>query len=277
MMNSKKTRLDSLIVEKGLTQSRNRALALILEGKVYVNNEKIEKAGTRVDISSEVSIRGQKDNWVSRGAYKLLHALDVFPVDPSGKICLDVGSSTGGFCQVLLSRGAKKIYSVDVGYGQLAWQLRNDERVVVMERTNARNLGPERFSEKIDLVTIDVSFISLTKIFPAIETLIAPGGRIICLVKPQFEAGREKVGKNGVVRDLSVHNKVLTELADFIETKSHLDLLDIAFSPIKGPKGNIEFLFYISVETKPDNSNITRDMIKRIVFEGHDNLNNDNN
>lgn len=268
-----KMRLDLLLVNKGLSPSRSKAQALILEGIVYVNGEKHDKAGTMFEENIQVEIRDQKDEWVSRGAYKLLKALRDFSFEPCGKVCLDVGASTGGFSQVLLKNGAKKIYAVDVGYGQLAWLLRNDPRIIVMERTNARYLCPELLSDNIDLVTIDVSFISLKKILPVISGLLSSNGRVICLVKPQFEAGRDKVGKKGVVRDPLVQRSILVNLFDFVEEKTDLRVNNITYSPVKGPKGNIEYLIFLEkkVMAKKEKA-ITMVDIDRTVNEAQTDL-----
>ncbi|WP_286952499.1 MULTISPECIES: TlyA family RNA methyltransferase [Aminobacterium] len=240
-----KERVDKLIVERKLAATRAKAQALILEGKVFSSQQKIDKAGTLLPEDAPLEIRTDESEWVSRGAYKLLRALEVFPVDPKGKVCMDLGASTGGFTDVLLARGARRVYAVDVGYGQLAWKLRNDSRVVVMERTNARYLQREHFDEPLDMVTIDASFISLKLLLPVVDSLISKGGSIICLVKPQFEAGKDRLGKGGIVRKPEIHKDILTEVAFFIEEQTTLWLKGATWSPIKGPKGNIEFLFYL--------------------------------
>lgn len=265
-----KIRLDLLLVNKGLAPSRNKAQAFILEGIVYVNGEKYEKAGTMFEENTPVEIRNQKNQWVSRGAYKLLKALREFRIEPSGKVCLDVGASTGGFSHVLLKNGAKKIYAVDVGYGQLAWKVRNDPRVIVMERTNARYLCPDLISDSIELVTIDVSFISLKKILPVISELLSSDGKVTCLVKPQFEAGRSRVGKKGVVKDPLIHRSILVDLFNFVEEKTNLRGTNISYSPVKGPKGNIEYLLLLEkkVMTKKENA-ISMVDIDRAVKEAH--------
>ena len=239
-----KTRLDQRVFELGYAESRERAKALILAGTVYVNGEKQTRPGFVLPEGAAVEFRGQKLPYVSRGGLKLEKALDTFGVDPTGLVCVDCGASTGGFTDCLLQRGARHVYAVDVGYGQLAWTLRNDERVTVMERTNARSLTPDMFPERMDLAVMDMSFISLRLVLPAVKTLLAPAGQVICLVKPQFEAGRENVGKKGVVRDPAVHRQVLERsIADSAEMGFFLR--GLTFSPVRGPEGNIEYLAWL--------------------------------
>lgn len=245
-MNIQKQRIDQLLVEKGFVDSRSKAQALIIGGMVFVNEEKIQKAGTLVSSESQIRLANAGKQWVSRGAHKLLKALEVFPINPLSKVCMDVGASTGGFTEVLLSRGALKVYAVDVGYGQLAWKLRNDPRVVVMERQNARYLKGTDFEEKIDLITVDASFISLKLLLPILTSLLAEKGNIIALLKPQFEAGKNRIGKKGVIRDPVVHKEIMDEINSFIESETELSLNAVDYSPIKGPKGNIEFLLALS-------------------------------
>jgi len=247
---SKKERLDQLMLKLGLAESRSKAQALIMEGKVFVNEEKICKSGTKINIGASIRVMDPGAQWVSRGAHKLVKALTVFSVDPVGSVCMDVGASTGGFTEVLLAAGASKVYSVDVGYGQLAWKLRQDQRVVVLERENARYLKPDDFKEKMDLITIDVSFISLKLLLPPLTGLLSPEGHIIALLKPQFEAGRNRLGKNGVVKDPDIHKDIIRGIIDFIEGKTELSLEAVDFSPITGPKGNIEFLLLLSRSTQ---------------------------
>lgn len=241
-----KKRLDVLIVERGLAESRQKAQAIIMSGLVYVAGQKIDKAGTAVDETAEIQVRGQTLPYVSRGGLKLEKALNTFQIDLTGAVAIDAGASTGGFTDCMLQRGAAKVYAVDVGYGQLAWSIRSDPRVVCMERTNVRYLTPEIIPEPLDFATIDVSFISLKLVLPAIRTLLKPTGQVACLVKPQFEAGREKVGKKGVVRDSLVHLEVLEQfqknayLSDF-------SVQNMTFSPIRGPEGNIEYLGHLTV------------------------------
>lgn len=240
-----KVRLDVALVERGFIESRERAKTTIMEGTVYVNAQKADKPGMQVSDQDQIEVRGKTLAYVSRGGLKLEKALDYFGVDPSGMTVIDAGASTGGFSDCLLKRDAKKIYAVDVGYGQLAWSIRNHERVVCMERTNVRYLTHEQIPEELDLAVIDVSFISLSLVLPAISGLLSENGEILCLIKPQFEAGREKVGKKGVVRDPAVHLEVLEHFYDTAHSLG-LSVLGVTFSPITGPEGNIEFLGHLS-------------------------------
>ncbi len=239
-----KKRLDELLFKRGLFQSQSRAKAEILEGNVIVNGTLARKAGKPVSDDVKVEIK-KKNPYVSRGAYKLIKALDEFEIVLNGKIGCDLGASTGGFTQVMLERGTKKVYSVDVGYGQFAWKLRNDSRVILKERTNARFLTLEDFGEKIDFITCDLSFISLRLIFPVIKRLLNLSGSVVCLVKPQFEAGRDRI-KKGVVRSKEIHIDVLKNTMDSAE-ETGLHLKGLTYSPIKGPAGNIEFLAYMNL------------------------------
>lgn len=240
----KKQRLDQLLFDKGLAESRERAKTSVMAGLVYVNGQKETKPGTFVSPDAAVEVRGDAIPYVSRGGLKLEKALRVFPVSPGGCVCLDCGASTGGFTDVLLKNGANKVYSVDVGYGQLAWSLRTDPRVVCMERTNIRYVTSAEIPEPIDIAAADLSFISLRLVLPAVYSLLKEDGAMICLVKPQFEAGKEKVGKKGVVRDSAVHREVL---ADFIEysAAAGFGLRGLDYSPIRGPEGNIEYLAFL--------------------------------
>ena len=240
-------RLDQRLFELGLAESREKAKATIMSGIVYVNGQKSDKPGTQVSDDAEIVVRGNACPYVSRGGFKLAKALEVFPVEPAGKVCIDCGASTGGFTDVLLKNGAAKVYAVDVGYGQLAWQLRQDSRVVVMERTNARALTPDMFPESMDLGVMDVSFISIRLILPALHGLLKPGGEVVCLIKPQFEAGKADVGKKGVVRDKAVHERVLREMCEFFPTAGYT-LIGLDYSPIRGPEGNIEYLAYLKAD-----------------------------
>ena len=246
-----KERLDVLLVSLALAESRAKAQATIMAGEVYVNGQKADKAGMEVDIMSNIEVRGAACPYVSRGGLKLEKALRNFGVDPTGYVCSDSGASTGGFTDCLLQQGAKKVFAIDVGYGQLAWKIRNDPRVVVMERTNIRYVTPEDLREPLDLSVIDVSFISLGLVLPVVKTLLKPTGQVLCLIKPQFEAGKEKVGKKGVVRDPAVHEEVLR---NFIALAKSLDftIRDLTFSPVKGPEGNIEFLAHLSLQPGED-------------------------
>ena len=241
-----KTRLDQRVYDLGLADSREKAKALIMAGSVYVNGERQTKPGAPVADGADVAVKGEKLAYVSRGGLKLEKALDTFGVDPAGLVCVDCGASTGGFTDCLLQRGAARVYAVDVGYGQLAWSLRSDERVTVMERTNARNLTPEMFGRAMDLAVMDMSFISLRLVLPAVKTVLRPDGQVICLIKPQFEAGREKVGKKGVVRDPEVHRQVLEDTLAAAEEMG-FSLRGLTFSPVRGPEGNIEYLAWLGL------------------------------
>ena len=240
----KKVRLDQLVYELGFTESRERAKTTIMSGIVFVNNQRADKPGMAVDPEAKIEVRGHALPFVSRGGYKLDKALKVFPVYPDGKHCIDCGASTGGFTDVLLQHGAEKVYSVDVGYGQLAWKLRNDERVVNLERTNLRYVTEEQIPELLDIAVMDVSFISIKLVLPAVKALLKENADIVCLIKPQFEAGREEVGKKGVVRDKKVHEEVIHSILDFAPTIG-LTVKGLDFSPIKGPEGNIEYICHM--------------------------------
>ncbi len=246
-----KERLDVLLVSLGLAESRAKAQATIMAGEVYVNGQKADKSGMEVDITSNIEVRGSACPYVSRGGLKLEKALRNFGVNPTGYVCSDSGASTGGFTDCLLQQGASKVFAIDVGYGQLAWKIRNDPRVVVMERTNIRYVTPEDLGEMLDLSVIDVSFISLGLVLPVVKSLLKPTGQVLCLIKPQFEAGKDKVGKKGVVRDPAVHEEVLQ---NFISLAKSLDftIRNLTFSPVKGPEGNIEFLAHLSMQPGED-------------------------
>lgn len=241
---SGKTRLDVFLVEQGLEESRQRAQAVIMSGVVYVNGQKADKPGMAVAPGAQVEVRGEKLPYVSRGGLKLEKAMKSFPIRLEGAVCGDIGASTGGFTDCMLQNGAAKVYAVDVGRGQLAWKLRNDPRVVCLERTNARYLSREQVPEELAFASVDVSFISLSLILPPLAALLADGGQVVSLVKPQFEAGREKVGKKGVVRDPSVHLEVLERFLDHAQAAG-LTLRGLTYSPIRGPEGNIEYLGYL--------------------------------
>ena len=240
----KKQRLDQLLYDLGLAPSRERAKTTIMAGLVLVNGQRVDKPGTAVDPAAAIRVKGEALPYVSRGGLKLEKALRVFPVSPAGRCCLDCGASTGGFTDVLLQRGAEKVWAVDVGYGQLDWKLRSDPRVVCLERTNVRYLTREHIPDIPTLAVMDLSFISLELVFPAVSALLAPGGDVLCLVKPQFEAGRDKVGKKGVVRDPAVHLEVLHRFLYFAPAHG-LAPQGLDFSPIKGPEGNIEYLGWL--------------------------------
>lgn len=247
---AEKKRLDLLLFERGLVPSREKAKTVIMEGLVYVDHQKSDKPGTLVSEDAELEVRGNSLRYVSRGGLKLEKAMECFPIELSGKICMDIGASTGGFTDCMLQNGASKVYSVDVGYGQLAWSLRTDERVINLERTNARYLTREQIPDEIFLSSVDVSFISLKIILPAIRSLLQEGGYVVCLIKPQFEAGREKVGKKGVVRDKEVHVEVVERICAFALENGY-SLLGLTFSPVKGPEGNIEYLAYLQKTDSP--------------------------
>lgn len=242
-MGKKKVRLDNYLVDKGFFQSRNRAQAAIMEGTVLVNNLKVTKPGSQVEEDVDIRILGEELAFVSRGGLKLEKAITAFGISCAGKVVLDIGASTGGFTDCALQNGACKVYAVDVGYGQLAWKLRNDSRVVNMERVNARYLSPEDIPEKVDLITMDVSFIALEKVVSAVLPFLKDGGELVALIKPQFEAGRENVGKKGVVRSPQIHAEVLERVTGMLGA-SGLRVSDLTFSPVRGPQGNIEYLAY---------------------------------
>lgn len=245
-----KKRLDILVYEKGLAESREKAKAVIMAGLVYVNNQKADKCGSTYEEDCNLEVRGPALKYVSRGGLKLEKAVSSFSLDLEGVVSMDIGASTGGFTDCMLQNGAKKVYSIDVGYGQLAWKLRNDERVVNMERTNFRKVTPDMIEDKIDFFSVDVSFISLKLILPVVRPLLSSEGQGVCLIKPQFEAGRGKVGKKGVVRDKAVHTEVISSIRDFC-LECGFDVLGLDFSPVKGPEGNIEYLIHIRTSNEP--------------------------
>ena len=255
-----KERLDVLLVSLGLAESRAKAQATIMAGEVYVNGQKADKSGMEVDITSNVEVRGSACPYVSRGGLKLEKALRNFGVDPTGYVCSDSGASTGGFTDCLLQQGASKVFAIDVGYGQLAWKIRNDPRVVVMERTNIRYVTPEDLGQPLDLSVIDVSFISLSLVLPVVKTLLKPTGQVLCLIKPQFEAGRDKVGKKGVVRDAAVHEEVLRNFISLAKSLG-FTIRNLTFSPVKGPEGNIEFLAHLSLQPGEDAYPLPGDLV----------------
>lgn len=258
-----KKRLDILVHELGYVQSREKAKAIIMAGLVYVDNQKADKPGVAYPVNSKLEVRGGTQKYVSRGGFKLEKAMNSFPIDLNGKITMDIGASTGGFTDCMLQNGAKKVYSVDVGYGQLDWKLRNDERVVNLERTNVRYITEQEVPDKIDFFSVDVSFISLKLVLPPARNLMADNATAVCLIKPQFEAGRENVGKKGVVRDPKVHQNVVESIVDFCMNNG-FDVLGLSYSPIKGPEGNIEYLIYIKKSENPVlNLNISpEDLVK---------------
>ena len=247
-----KERLDILLVKQGLAESREKAKAVIMAGEVFVQGQREDKAGAMFDESKvTITVQGSSLRYVSRGGLKLEKAMACFPITLEDDICMDIGSSTGGFTDCMLQNGAKKVYSVDVGHGQLAWKLRQDERVVCMEKTNFRYLTRDQIADDLDFASVDVSFISLTKILLPAWRLLKCGGQMVCLIKPQFEAGREKVGKKGVVRDPAVHREVIAKVMDFAALL-HFSVLGLTWSPIKGPEGNIEYLIFIQKEEQPE-------------------------
>ena len=239
-----KDRLDVLLVKKGLAPSREKAKTMIMEGNVFVNNNREDKAGSTFSEDCQIEIHGTTLKYVSRGGLKLEKAMTHFGITLEDKVCMDIGASTGGFTDCMLQNGAKKVYAVDVGYGQFAWKLRQDPRVVCMEKTNIRYVTPQDIADVLDFASVDVSFISLTKVLPAARELLAANGQMVCLIKPQFEAGREKVGKKGVVRDIKVHEEVVSNILSFALANG-FSVLNLEFSPIKGPEGNIEYLVYL--------------------------------
>jgi len=264
-----KKRLDVAVHEKGLAESREKARALIMAGRIYVNGNKAVKSGMPVKEDDAVEIRGAGNPFVSRGGLKLQKAIINFGINPEGLVCLDIGASTGGFTDCMLSLGAKKVYAVDVGYGQLAWKLRNDNRVVNLERTNFRYVTTQQIPEPVDFAGIDVSFISLTLILPVLRPLLAEGGTAVCLIKPQFEAGKDRIGKKGVVRDASVHAEVINNIVSFACGAGY-SVQKLDYSPIKGPEGNIEYLMMIKKDNRGERTDEQR--TGEIVEQSHKEL-----
>ncbi|MDD6845633.1 MAG: TlyA family RNA methyltransferase [Clostridia bacterium] len=265
-----KERLDVLLVNRGLAASREKAKAIIMSGSVYVDGQKEDKAGQTFPEEANIEVRGSTLKYVSRGGLKLEKAMECFDVSLSGKICMDVGSSTGGFTDCMLQNGAVKVYAVDVGHGQLDWKLRNDPRVICMEKTNIRYVKPDDIEDRIQFSSIDVSFISLTKVLGPVKELLTDDGEIVCLIKPQFEAGREKVGKHGVVRDASVHKEVIDMVMNYA-VSINFEVMNLEFSPVKGPEGNIEYLLHLLKHQSGDYSNIPVDS-GEIVRKAHETL-----
>ena len=264
-----KKRLDVELVDRGLVQSRERAKVVIMEGLVYVNGQKSDKAGTPVKEDDRIEVRGETLRYVSRGGKKLEKAMQVFPVVLEGCTCMDIGASTGGFTDCMLQNGAVKVYAVDVGYGQLAWSLRTDERVVNLERTNIRYITEEQVPQPVDFISVDVSFISLTLVLPVAHRLLKDGAQMVCLVKPQFEAGKDKVGKKGVVRDPQIHREVIRKVID-CAAELGFWVRGLDFSPIKGPEGNIEFLMYVQHCENPQP--LPESLIEQTVAKAHETL-----
>ncbi|NPV52558.1 MAG: TlyA family RNA methyltransferase [Firmicutes bacterium] len=275
-----KERLDILLVERGLHKSREQARRSIMAGEVRVDGGRIDKPGTRIPVDCEIEVARPAVEYVSRGGIKLEAALREFDVSVKDKVAIDIGASTGGFTDCLIKHGARRVYAVDVGYGQLAWELRQDPRVVNIERTNIRYLDAARVPEKADIITIDVSFISIRKFLPRLKEFLAPNGRIISLIKPQFEAGREQVGKKGVVRDPQVHRKTLSDIIDFVASNS-FHIKGLTFSPIKGPEGNIEYFLHLGLEpgeasSRPGEVEVGPDVdVDEVVRRAHAALNGD--
>jgi 23S rRNA (cytidine1920-2'-O)/16S rRNA (cytidine1409-2'-O)-methyltransferase len=265
-----KERLDVLLVKRGLAPSREKAKAIIMSGIVFVDNEREDKAGSTFEETVNIEVRGKTLKYVSRGGLKLEKAMDVFGVQLADKVCMDVGASTGGFTDCMLQNGAVKVYSVDVGHGQLAWKLVQDERVVCMDRTNIRYVKPEDIDDLIEFASIDVSFISLTKVLLPVKALLTPDAQVVCLIKPQFEAGRENVGKKGVVRDHKVHEQVIEMVVNYAASIG-FEILNLDYSPVKGPEGNIEYLLYLQNTDCEQTDNISVDA-KAVVEASHENL-----
>ena len=266
-MADKKERLDILLVDRGIITSRERAKTSIMAGKVFVDGRRVDKAGEKVPVTANIEYKGEKLPYVSRGGLKLEKAMKNFPITLEGKVCMDIGASTGGFTDCMLQNGASKVFSIDVGYGQFAWKLRTDERVVCMERTNIRYVKPEDLGELVDFASIDVSFISLKKIMPATIELLKDKGEVVALIKPQFEAGKEKVGKKGVVRDIEVHKEVVFGIIDYL-LEHNLNVLGVSYSPIKGPEGNIEYLVYFTKDMGRE-STFVREDVDKVVEASH--------
>lgn len=264
-----KERLDVLLVRQGLAESREKAKAIIMSGQVFVDGQREDKAGSMfAEDKVKIEVKGKVLKYVSRGGLKLEKAMEVFALDLTDKVCMDIGASTGGFTDCMLQNGAKKVYAVDVGHGQLAWKLRNDERVVCMEKTNFRYMVREDIQDELDFASVDVSFISLSRILPPARELLKPAGEMVCLIKPQFEAGREKVGKKGVVRDAKIHLEVIEEVLAFAK-EAGFSVLQLTFSPVKGPEGNIEYLVHLK-KTDEDESEAVQPL--EIVKAAHETL-----
>lgn len=265
---AEKERLDSLLVQRGLAPSRELAKAYIMAGTVYVDGRKEDKAGTKLPADIKIEVRGGQMKYVSRGGYKLEKAIEEFGISLEGKTCMDIGASTGGFTDCMLQNGAAKVYAIDVGYGQFAWKLRNDPRVVCLEKTNMRYVTHEQVPDEADFASVDVSFISLTKILPAALGVLGREGQLVCLIKPQFEAGREKVGKKGVVKDRAVHREVIEKIAGYAQGQG-LGILGLSFSPIKGPEGNIEYLIYLDKQQEGMGKDAVRKKLDEVVEQSH--------
>ena len=266
---AEKKRLDTVVVDLGFAETRSKASAIIMSGEIFVNGQKETKSGYAVKETDKIEFKGKKMPFVSRGGYKLEKAMKSFDISLNDCICMDIGASTGGFTDCMLQCGASKVYSIDVGYGQLAWKLRTDERVVNLERTNFRYVTREQVPDEVDFASVDVSFISLKLILPVMHTLLKDGGHSVCLIKPQFEAGKENIGKKGVVRDKSVHEDVVANITSFA-AKNGFKVLGVDFSPIKGPEGNIEYLMYI--EKCENGEMLWEGSVTELVERSHENL-----
>lgn len=264
-----KKRLDIALVEQGLVTGREKAKSIIMAGIIYVNNQKADKAGMEVSEKDTIELRGETLKYVSRGGLKLEKAISRFPISLEGAVCCDIGASTGGFTDCMLQNSAKKVYAIDVGYGQLAWSLRTNPNVINLERTNVRYITREQIPEEIDFISIDVSFISLTLVLPVAHFLLKSGGKVVCLVKPQFEAGKGKVGKKGVVKEPEIHYEVIKKIVDFSE-QNGFGVLDLEYSPIKGPEGNIEYLLFLEKDSA--HQHITEEQIEALVSRSHEQL-----
>ena len=269
-MASKKERLDILLVEKGICESREKAKTNIMAGLIFVDGQRVDKAGEKVKVDADIVFKGEKLKYVSRGGLKLEKAMKTVGIDLTDKVCMEIGASTGGFTDCMLQNNASKVFAVDVGYGQFAWKLRTDERVVCMEKTNIRYVTPEDIGVALDFASIDVSFISLRTIMPAVKALLGDKGEVVALIKPQFEAGRDKVGKKGVVRDKEVHLEVIDRIINFL-IENELNVLGLSYSPIKGPEGNREYLVYFTKD-KEKEGNFELSQIEDIVNESHSQL-----
>ena len=269
-MATKKERLDVLLVDKGICTSRERAKTNIMAGLIFVDGQRVDKAGEKVSVDADIVFKGEELKYVSRGGLKLEKAMNTFGIDLTNKVCMDIGASTGGFTDCMLQNHASKVFSVDVGYGQFAWKLRTDERVVCMERTNIRYVTPEDIGVPLDFASIDVSFISLRTIMPAVKNLLGDKGEVVALIKPQFEAGREKVGKKGVVRDIEVHLEVVNKIVNFL-IENDFNVLGLSFSPIKGPEGNREYLVYFTKDKEKEGT-FELSQIDDVVRESHSQL-----
>ena len=269
-MASKKERLDILLVEKGICESREKAKTNIMAGLIFVDGQRVDKAGEKVKVDADIVFKGEKLKYVSRGGLKLEKAMKTFGIDLTNKVCMDIGASTGGFTDCMLQNNASKVFAVDVGYGQFAWKLRTDERVLCMEKTNIRYVTPEDIGVALDFASIDVSFISLRTIMPAVKALLGDKGEVVALIKPQFEAGRDKVGKKGVVRDKEVHLEVINTIINFL-LENEFNVLGLSYSPIKGPEGNREYLVYFTKDKEREGS-FELSQIEDVVNESHSQL-----